>query len=161
FGGAFRWNGGVMIEGIRKNRGRWSLKGRVENLRRVSKSIHSYPGHIFNRIRPHYILSAVGAILISLTVIGAFMLYKNYAYYAAIVDSQLDQRLLQRRGGVYAAPRRLSVEQRISRDELRERLLRAGYQQERPGTSDTQFSSGSFFFEGDELKLRTNEFARA
>src|SRR5262249_809426 len=83
-----------------------------------------------------------------------------YSYYAAIVDTQLDQRLLQRHGALYAAPRRVSVEQRISRDELIGRLLRAGYQQEGSGTSDDQISSGSFFFKGDEIKLHTNEFAR-
>jgi len=132
----------------------------VENLRRASGSIHSYPGHIFTRAHLRHSLSVIAAILIPLTAIGAFKLHKNYAHYAAIVDTQIDQRLLQRHGGVYAAPRRMSVEQRVSRDELRERLLRAGYQQEGSGTSDDQFSSGVFFFEGDEVKLRTNEFAR-
>src|SRR5262245_56241973 len=159
-GGAIRRNGGGMKEGGRKIGGRSSLEERVANLRRASESIHSYPGLIFTRIHQSRILPVTAAILISLTAIAAFKLYKNYAYYATIVDTQFDQRLLQRHGGVYAAPRQVSVEQRISRDQLRERLLRAGYQEERPGTSEDQFSSGSFFFEGDEVRLRTNEFAR-
>ncbi|HKQ74460.1 MAG TPA: transglycosylase domain-containing protein, partial [Blastocatellia bacterium] len=150
-----------MKEGRRKKRGRRSFEEKVENLRRASESIHSYPGHIFTLIHLRHILSVVAAILISLMAIGAFELYKNYAYYAAIVDKQLNQRLLQRKGGVYAAPRQVSVEQRISREELRERLLRAGYRQKGQETSDDQFSSGSFFFEGDEVKLRTKEFARS
>ena len=95
--------------------------------------------------------------------IGAFKLHKVYAHYAAIVDRQLDQQSLQRRAhaGVYAAPRRLSVEQQVSRDELRERLLRAGYEEERQGAPADRFSSGSFVFEGDTAQLRTSEFARA
>jgi penicillin-binding protein 1B len=150
-----------MKEGSGKKRGRRSFEERVEDLRRASESIHSYPGHIFTRIHLRHILSVTAAILISLTAVGAFKSYKTYAHYAAIVDTQLDQRLLQRHGGVYSAPRQVRVEQLISRNELRERLLRAGYQQARPGTPDDQFSSGSFFFEGDEVKLSTNEFARA
>ncbi|MGH9940156.1 MAG: transglycosylase domain-containing protein, partial [Blastocatellia bacterium] len=95
--------------------------------------------------------------------IGAFKLHRVYAHYAAIVDRQLDPQLLQRRAhaGVYAAPRRLSVEQQISRDELRERLLRAGYEEERPGAPAERSSSGSFVFEGDAAQLRTSEIARA
>src|SRR5262245_61236444 len=150
-----------MIEGIRKKRGQQSFEEKVRNLRRASNSIHTYPGHIFSRVRPHHILLGIAAILLAVLVVSAIKFYKNYTYYATIIDTQLDHRLLQRHGGVYAAPRHVSVEQRISRDELRERLMRAGYQQEGDGTSDDQFSSGSFFFDGDELKLRTNEFARA
>src|SRR5262245_44640246 len=153
--------GGVMKDVRRKTRGLPSFEERVERLRRPSGSIHSYPGHIFTRIHLSHILPVIGAILIFLTANGVFELYKNYAYYAAIVDAQLGQRLLQRHSGIYAAPRQARIEQRISRDELRERLLRAGYQQERPGTSDDQSSSGSFLLEGDEMKLRTKEFARA
>jgi penicillin-binding protein 1B len=68
--------------------------------------------------------------------------------------------MLRRRAGVYAAPRRVSVGQQISQDELRERLLRAGYRQGRWSDPADQFSSGVFVFEGDTAQLRTNEFAR-
>ncbi len=144
----------------RRKRGRRSLEERVENLRRASESIHSYPVHIFKRIHPRHILFVIAAILVSLTVIGGYKLLSNYNYYAAIIDTQLDQRLLQRHGGIYAAPRHVKVEQRITRDELSERLLRAGYQPWRDGISDDEFSSGSFSFEGDKIKLKTNYFAR-
>ncbi|MGE0127348.1 MAG: transglycosylase domain-containing protein [Blastocatellales bacterium] len=93
-----------------------------------------------------------------LTTIAAVELHGVYAHYAAIVDGQIDQQLLQRRVGIYAAPRRVSVEQQISQDELKERLLRAGYRQRERSDGS---SSGSFVFEGDTVELRTNEIARA
>ena len=151
---------------------------RKRGRQRSPESTHTYPRHtriqlrriftgaqlrhIFTRIHPRHILAAVAAILISLIAIGAFKLHKAYAHCAAIVDEQLDQQSLQRRAraGVYAAPRRLSVEQQVSRDELRERLLRAGYEEERPGAPARRFSSGSFVFEGDTAQLRTSEIAR-
>ncbi|MGH9769977.1 MAG: transglycosylase domain-containing protein [Blastocatellia bacterium] len=57
----------------------------------------------------------------------------------------------------------MSIEQPISRKELRERLLRAGYQQSETGQPEREadpLSSGSFVFNGDTAELRTNEFAR-
>lgn len=111
----------------------------------------------FIRIHLRQILSCVAAILILLATMGAFKLRGVYAHYAEIVDRRLEQRSLQRYDGVYAAPRLISVRQEISRDELIERLLRAGYRQE---AQDDQFSSGSFVVEGDALRLHTSGFAR-
>jgi penicillin-binding protein 1B len=107
------------------------------------------------------VLTVIAAGLISVIAIGAFKLHKAYANYAAIVDERLDQRTSRHRAGVYAAPRRVSVGQQISRDELRERLLRAGYREGRLGASADQFTSGFFVIEGDTAILWTNEFARA
>jgi len=119
-----------------------------------------YP-RLFTRIYLRRILAVVAAVLISLTAVGAFKLHKVYTHYATIVNKQLDQQPLQRHAGFYAAPRRVSAEQRISQDELRERLLRAGYQEERQGAPPDQSTSGSFVVEGDTVKLKTNEIARA
>ena len=150
----------------RKINRQWPFVERGENPRDRA----DYLSHIVNRIHPrrifrhiyyHPVSSVVALILITLTTVGVFKLHKSYANYAAIVDTQLKQQALRRKGGLYAAPRRVSVEQRISRDELIERLQRAGYEQAREGTPDDQFFSGSFLFEGDVARLRTNEFARA
>jgi penicillin-binding protein 1B len=105
-------------------------------------------------------LTVIAAALIPLAAIGAFKLRESYAYYAAIVDERVDQRTLRRQAGLYAAPRRVRVGQQISQDELRERLLRAGYTQGRHGDPANRFSSGVFVIEGDTALLRTNEFAR-
>ncbi len=125
-------------------------------------STHTHLRSVFARAFPRSVLTAIAAVLITLTAVGAHKFHKVYAHYAAIVDEelQLDQQWAHRRTGVYAAPRRLRVAQRISRDELKERLLRAGYQEERREGPEDPSSSGSFVFEGDTLRLRTNEFAR-
>jgi penicillin-binding protein 1B len=100
-------------------------------------------------------------ILTALAAIGFFKLHKAYADYAAIVDERLSQEALRRHAGVYAAPRRVSVGQQISQDELRDRLLRAGYRQGRQGDPADHLSSGVFIIEGNATQLRTNEFDRA
>lgn len=115
---------------------------------------HSHPG-------AKRILAAIVTLLIPLATVGVFKLHKAYAGYAAIVDERLDQEALRRRAGVYAAPRRVSVGQQISQDELGDRLLRAGYRQGRQGNPIDQISSGVFVIEGDVTRLRTNEFDRA
>src|SRR5262249_34971207 len=65
------------------------------------------------------------------------------------------------RAGVYASPRRVSVGQQISQDELRERLLRAGYIQGRREGPPGKLSSGVFIIEGDATRFRSNSFDRA
>jgi penicillin-binding protein 1B len=109
---------------------------------------------------PRRILAIIATVLIPLAAVGGFKLHKAYADYAAIVDARLDQQMLRRRAGVYAAPRRVSVGQQISQDELRDRLLRAGYRQARGDDPADQLSSGVFVIEGNATRLRTNEFDR-
>ncbi len=144
-----------------RRRGGWRLsEERIGNLRSALHSIRLQPEFTHIHFDPRRILTAIAAVLVPLAAIGAFKLHEAYAHYAAIVDERLDQRILRRRAGVYAAPRRVSVGQQISRDELRERLLRAGFREGRRGDPADQFSSGVFVFEGDTAQLWTNEFAR-
>jgi len=145
-----------------RSRGGWrppEKKG--GNLRGEMRHIRLAPEFPRIRLDPRRILLAIALLLTPLAAIGIFKLHKAYAEYAAIVDERLDQQILRRRAGVYAAPRRVSVGQQISQDELRERLLRAGYRQGQRDDPADQFSSGVFVIEGKTVWLRTNEFARA
>ncbi|HEV2666506.1 MAG TPA: transglycosylase domain-containing protein, partial [Blastocatellia bacterium] len=125
------------------------------------RSIRLAPEFTHIHLDRRRIFTVIAAVLISIAAIGAFKLHKEYGQYAAIIDERLDTRALRNRAGVYAAPRRVSVGQQISRDELRKRFLRAGYRQGRRGEPADQFSSGVFFFEGDTAQLLTNDFVRA
>jgi penicillin-binding protein 1B len=110
------------------------------------------------------ILAILAIILIPVAVIGGFKLHEAYTGYAVIVDERLVQEAQRRRAGVYAAPRRVSVGQQISQDELRNRLLRAGYRQSRlDDPSDRQappagLEAGAFIIDGNAMQLRSNEF---
>src|SRR5262245_32941604 len=124
-------NGGVMRAGRRNIKRQRSLIERGKRPRRLADYLAHifsliHPRRVFSYIHDHPVSSVVALILITLTTVGVFKLHKAYAHYAAIVDTQLKQQALRRKGGLYAAPRRVSVEQRISRDELIERFLRAG-----------------------------------
>ncbi len=145
-----------------KGRRRGGLRRR-ENPGSVNRTIHVAPEFTHIRLDRRGLLTAIGAVLIALAAIGAFRLYDAYARYAAIIDLQLDRQTLRNHHhpGVYAAPRLVSVGQQISRDELRERLLRAGYREGWRGDPGDQFSSGDFVIDGDVARLRTNRFARA
>jgi len=145
----------------RRRRGRRLPDKEIGNLRSAIRSILLALEFTHIHLDQRRVLIVIAAALISIAAIGAFKLHKAYAHYTAIVDERLDQRTLWHRAGVYAAPRRVSVGQQISQDELRERLLRAGYRQGRRGDPADQFASGVFVIEGDAARLRTNEFARA
>ncbi|HEY8461121.1 MAG TPA: transglycosylase domain-containing protein, partial [Blastocatellia bacterium] len=87
---------------------------------------------------------------------------ESYAEYAAVVDDRILQEAQRRRAGVYAAPRRVSVGQRISQDELRDRLLRAGYAEaRRDDPSMVAPAAGGFVIKGNAAQLRFNPFDRA
>src|SRR5499426_2304380 len=133
----------------------------IRNLRAASRSIRLSPEFTHIPLGRRRVLTVIAAGLILVAAIGAFKLHKAYANYAAMVDERLGQRTSRHRAGVYAAPRRVSVGQQITQDELRERLLRAGYREGRLGASADQFTSGVFIIEGDTARLWTNEFARA
>ena len=133
------------------------LPGReIRNLRNAPRPIRLAPEFTHIQFDRRRILTVIVAALIPLVGIGAIKLHNAYAHYAAMVDERLDQRSLRRGVGVYAAPRRVSVGQQISQDELRERLLRAGYRQGRRLDLVDQFSSGVFVIEGDTARLQTN-----
>ncbi len=83
-----------------------------------------------------------------------------YSRYAALVDARLADQTLQQPPGIYAAPRRVSLGQRLSREELTERLLRAGYL---TGAGGSDFTVGRFSLthvgSRKGIEIYTNEFA--
>src|SRR5262245_24838284 len=131
----------------RRRRRRRPLDKEIGRLRAAPRSIPPAPEFTHIHLDRRRIFAVIAAVLISIAAIAAFKLHKAYAQYAAIIDERLDQRALRNRAGVYAAPRRVSVGQQISQDELRERLLRAGYRQGRRGDPADPFTSGVFVIE--------------
>jgi penicillin-binding protein 1B len=85
-------------------------------------------------------------------------LVSQYCHYAAEIETRLNNHGLDWAPGIYAAPRRVSVGQQVTEDELKERLLRAGYQET---TQADNFSVGSFTSQDGVIAIRTNEFAQS
>ncbi len=106
------------------------------------------------------ILVANSISILLVTVIAVVEVMTIYSHYAAIIDARLADRSLLYPAGIYAAPCRVSLGERITSDALVERLLRAGYQE---SERSNEFAAGSFTLQPDSLELRTNNsrWARA
>ncbi len=102
------------------------------------------------------ILGAIGISILLVTVIAAVKVMTIYSRYAAIIDARLADRSLLYPAGIYAAPCRVSLGERITPDDLVERLLRSGYQE---SERSNEFAAGSFTLQPDSVEFRTNEFA--
>ena len=88
--------------------------------------------------------------------LAAIWLVSTYTYYAAIIDKQLANHMLNIPAGIYAAPRRISVGEQLTRAEFIERLQRAGYQE---GAEANEFAAGSFqsiSSQGEAIEVATN-----
>jgi penicillin-binding protein 1B len=95
--------------------------------------------------------------LFLLALVALAHLIGTYSHYAAVIDARLADQSLLYPAGIYAAPRRVSVGQQVTREELVERLLRAGYQD---GGGAHDFAAGSFALTADGVEIRTSSFAR-
>jgi penicillin-binding protein 1B len=103
------------------------------------------------------VIAAFALVLFVAALLGAGHLLSEYSRHAALVDARLADRSLHRPAGIYAAPRRVSLRARLTREELIERLLRAGYQQ---GEGATEFAAGNFVVRDNDVVIRTQNFAR-
>jgi len=83
--------------------------------------------------------SLCGLFAIALTM-GGDSLLSSYKYYSRIIDARLASGYLTSRPGLYAAPRLLQVDQKLSRADLIVALRRAGYVQ----SEGSNVWSGSF-----------------
>lgn len=101
------------------------------------------------------IRQGVALALLLLIGVGTIWVVTTYRYYAALLDKQLSNHSLNIPAGIYAAPRRVSTGERMTRDDLIERLLRAGYHE---GTAPNEFAAGSYIIQGDAVELTTNDF---
>lgn len=131
------------------------------------RSIRATLRATFEVLREHRRSISIGAgIVISLIFIATVAeLFIKYSYYAAMVDARLADQSLQHPAGIYAAPRRVSIGQRITSEELDENLLHAGYLSSEEAGG---FAAGSFTWQSHSstksaakrVAIRTNEFAR-
>jgi penicillin-binding protein 1B len=81
-----------------------------------------------------------------------------YNHYSAIVEQRVASGFWQNRAGIYAAPRTLLVNQKISKDETVEILRRSGYVEK---DSPDAVWNGSFTIDDNSIKIKTNNFAGA
>jgi penicillin-binding protein 1B len=95
----------------------------------------------------------------------AVSLVRSYRFYARVIDGRLASGYLTSRPGIYAAPRSISVGQRLSRASLVATLHRSGYV-EVPESGDdavnaSEVWSGSFTASGNKIEIhpgRTQAF---
>jgi penicillin-binding protein 1B len=79
-----------------------------------------------------------------------------YLVNAGILNQHLDAKSLNLPAGIYAAPRRLMVGQQLSPSEIKERLLRAGYEE---GMQTNEFAVGNFFTLQNHIEIRTGNLS--
>lgn len=100
-------------------------------------------GRVLRLLRPRKPgkLTRFFLLLVALTLVAtSITLIQSYRFHAGIIDARLARGYLTSRPGIYAAPRTISIGQRIARADLVKVLRRAGY-------TDTQASevwSGRF-----------------
>jgi penicillin-binding protein 1B len=107
----------------------------------------------------NYKLLLVGfsvSIFLIITVITAQLIFE-YTRYAAFVDARLANQSFYQPAGIYAAPRRVSVGERITEDQFIERLMRAYYVE---GKQGDEFTAGSYVKANDEFDIYTSDYAR-
>ncbi|HXM33724.1 MAG TPA: PBP1A family penicillin-binding protein [Pyrinomonadaceae bacterium] len=95
--------------------------------------------------------SALLLVLIALAAVTVTLL-QSYRFYSRIIDARLASGYLTSRPGIYAAPRSLSLGQKVSRLNLIAALRRAGYAE----SSASDVWSGSFSAEGNVISIRPN-----
>lgn len=104
-----------------------------------------------------HILISAGSLCLLLIGVAIAQLAAVYTHEAAQLDRQLNNLSLHLPAGIYAAPRRVGTNQQVTRDELVERLLRAGYQEAAPAND---FAVGSIALRENGIEIHTNKFAQ-
>lgn len=90
--------------------------------------------------RSRFFLSLIALLIVFTFAIAAVTLVQSYRFHAGIIEARLASGYLTSRPGIYAAPRTISLGQKVQRDDLIRVLRRAGYTETR--VSDVW--SGSF-----------------
>ena len=94
-------------------------------------------------------------ILAIVAVISVFGFFYFYSYYSAIVEQRIASGFWHNRAGIYAAPRTLLVNQKISKNETVELLRRSGYVEK---DSPDEIWNGSFTVNDDSVEIKTNNY---
>jgi penicillin-binding protein 1B len=89
-----------------------------------------------------------------LTIFSSCLFIIEYKHYAAIVDEHLSSQGLQYRAGIYASPVHINVKKPISKEGLKERLLRANYIE---GTEQNELAIGNFIVNENSIEIHTSE----
>lgn len=92
---------------------------------------------------------AVAAVI---SVCGFFYFYNHYS---AIVEHRVASGFWHNRAGIYAAPRTLLVNQKISKNETVDLLRRSGYVEK---DSPDEIWNGSFTIGNDSVEIKTNNY---
>ena len=99
----------------------------------------------------------LGLVLFTIaSAIAADALLRSYTYYSQIIDARLATGYMTSRPGLYAAPRVLKPNQKLSREKLVTALRRAGYLE----TNASNVWSGSFIVNGSTLEIRPGPSTR-
>ncbi len=130
----------------------------AEIWRRTKKA--AIDAHDWARVNLWYLLAGFGILLTAIVAASIYQIYAVYTQCAVYMDIQLANQVAPRQTGVYAIPRQIRVGQMISKDELRKRLLRVGYQEtsQDAGAADEYFP-GSFILRPDQIEVWTNDDA--
>lgn len=86
-------------------------------------------------------------------VISTFGFFYFYSYYSAVVEQRIASGFWHTRAGIYAAPRMLLTNQKISKDETVELLRRSGYVE---NDSPEKVWNGSFTVGKNSIEIKTN-----
>jgi penicillin-binding protein 1B len=87
-----------------------------------------------------------------LTILSTSLFFIEYRHYAAIVDERLAGESLHNPPGIYASPVHISVGKPISKEDLKERLLKADYIE---GTESDEFANGNFIVREDAIEIHS------
>jgi penicillin-binding protein 1B len=88
-----------------------------------------------------------------LTIFSSALFFIEYKYYAAVVDERLAGETLNYPPGIYASPVHINVGKPISKDDLRERLLKADYIE---GTEPNEFANGNFIIQENAIEIHSS-----
>jgi penicillin-binding protein 1B len=108
--------------------------------------------HPFTSGKHRYFFSAAALLIMLTLAAAAITLFQSYRFYSAIIDARLASGYLTSRPGIYAAPRSLSVGQKVSQPDLIAGLRRAGYTE----SSNSDVWSGGFSVAGNVVSIRPN-----
>jgi penicillin-binding protein 1B len=89
------------------------------------------------------------------TVISVCGFFYFYNYYSAIVEHRVASGFWHNRAGIYAAPRALLVNQKISKNETVDLLRRSGYVEK---DSPDEIWNGSFTIGDNSIEIKTNNY---
>lgn len=125
----------------------------------VGKNKYVHREKTSQRIKKHLkagLLYSFVALAITL-VLSVFGFIYFYSYYSSVVEKRIINGFWHNRAGIYAAPRTLQKNQKITRETVVDILRRSGYVEK---DSPDLVWNGSFKVKGDSVEIKTNNYLR-